>query len=75
MKLKKTSGKECIKILCNKFGFKIVRQRGSHIVLKKETQEGNIGTVVPNHKELKVGTIKSILELAKVKEEEFANYQ
>jgi len=75
LKLKKTSGKECIKILCNKFGFKIVRQRGSHIVLKKETQEGNIGTVVPNHKELKVGTIKSILELAKVKEEEFANYQ
>ena len=52
-----------------------MRQRGSHIVLKKETQEGNIGTVVPNHKELKVGTIKSILELAKVKEEEFANYQ
>ena len=75
MKLKKTSGKECIKILCNKFGFKIVRQRGSHIVLKKETQEGNIGTVVPNHKELKIGTLKAVLELANIKEEKFAEYQ
>ena len=74
-KLKKTSGKECVKILCNKFGFKIVRQRGSHIILKKETPEGKIGTVVPNHTELKVGTLKGILKLAKLKEEDFAEYQ
>ncbi len=66
--LRKISGKECIKILCNHFGFKAVRQRGSHIVLKKD----GIGTVVPNHKELKIGTLKGILELAKVDEEEFA---
>lgn len=74
-KLKKTSGKECVKILCNKFGFKVVRQRGSHIVLRKETPEGAVGTVVPNHKELKLGTLKSVLELAKVKEEDFAEHQ
>ena len=74
-KLKKISGKECIKILCNKFGFYIKRQTGSHIVLKKETPTGAIGTVVPNHKEIKVGTLKSVLELAKVDEEEFIKYQ
>ena len=74
-KLKKISGKECIKILCNKFGFKVVRQKGSHIILKKETEKGTIGTVVPNHKELKTGTLKNILELAKVDEDEFAEYQ
>tara|TARA_Y100000294_G_scaffold119671_1_gene111151 strand:+ start:6394 stop:6618 length:225 start_codon:yes stop_codon:yes gene_type:complete len=69
------SGKECVKILCNKFGFKIKRQRGSHIVLRKETPEGAVGTVVPNHKELKVGTLKGVLELAKIDEEDFEEYQ
>ena len=75
MSLKKISGKECVKILCNKFGFSIARQRGSHIVLKKETPTGKIGTVVPNHKQLKLGTLKGILELAKIIEEEFEKYQ
>jgi len=73
-KLKPVSGKECIKILCNKFGFYVARQRGSHIVLKKNTKLGPIGTVVPMHNELKIGTLKSILELAKVKEEDFVEY-
>ena len=75
MPLRKISGKDCVKILCNKFGFKIKRQRGSHIVLRKESPEGAVGTVVPNHKELKIGTLKGILELAKIKEEDFAMYQ
>ena len=75
MPLKKISGKDCVKILCNKFGFKIKRQRGSHIILRKETPEGAIGTVVPNHAELKIGTLKGVLELAKVSEEDFEKYQ
>ena len=58
--LRKISGKECLKILCNKFGFQIVRQRGSHVVLKKETPEGKVGTVVPMHPEIKIGTLKGI---------------
>ena len=74
-KLKKISGKDCLKILCNKFGFSIVRQKGSHIILVKETSEGKVGTVVPNHKELKTGTLKGVLELAKIREEEFIKYQ
>jgi predicted RNA binding protein YcfA (HicA-like mRNA interferase family) len=32
----------------------IVRQKGSHIILKKERPEGKVGTVVPNHRELKL---------------------
>ncbi len=72
--LRKISGKECLKILCNKFGFQIVRQRGSHIVLKKETPEGKIGTVVPMHPEIKIGTLKGILEQAKVSVEEFLRH-
>ena len=69
--LKRFPGKDCVKILCNKFGFKIIRQRGSHIVLRRD----KTGTVVLNHKELKTGTLKGILELAKIKEEEFVKYQ
>ncbi len=70
-KLKKISGIDCVKILCNDFGFSIVRQKGSHIVLRK----GDVGTVVPNHKELKIGTLKGILELARVGEDQFAKHQ
>jgi len=73
--LKKISGKECIKILCNKLGFLIVRQRGSHVILKKETTAGKVGTVVPLHKELKLGTLRNVLKLAKIDEEEFVKYQ
>lgn len=70
-KLKKISGQDCLKILCNKFYFVLVRQTGSHMILKKDTSKGKIGTVVPNHKELKLGTLKGILKLAKISEEEF----
>jgi predicted RNA binding protein YcfA (HicA-like mRNA interferase family) len=72
-RLRSISGPECIKILCNKFGFQVARQRGSHVVLKKITEKGTVGTVVPMHKELKIGTLKGILELAKISEEEFAD--
>jgi predicted RNA binding protein YcfA (HicA-like mRNA interferase family) len=72
--LRKISGKECLKILCNKFGFQIVRQRGSHVVLKKETPEGKVGTVVPMHPEIKIGTLKGILDQGKVSVEEFSKH-
>ena len=74
-KLKKISGKECVKILCNKFGFNFVRQTGSHMILAKETIQGKVGTVVPNHKELKIGTLKGVLKLAKINEEDFIKFQ
>lgn len=73
--LRKLSGKDCVKILCNKFGFKIIRQSGSHCILKKKNLLTTIGTVIPMHKELKIGTLKGILELAKVSEEDFAKEQ
>ena len=44
-------------------------------MLRKETPEGAIGTVVPNHKEIKLGTLKNVLKLANVDEEEFVKEQ
>ena len=52
-KLRKFSGEEVIKIL-QKMGFKKVRQRGSHVVMRK----GDRGCVVSLHKELKTGTLR-----------------
>lgn len=72
--LRKVSGFDAVKILCNKFGFQISGRSGSHVRLSKITPEGKIGTVVPQHKELKIGTLKGVLKLAKVSEEEFSKY-
>lgn len=69
-RLRQISGIRCVKILCNKFGYAIVRKKGSHILLRKD----GIGTVVPLHDELKIGTLKGILKLAKIDEEEFSEY-
>ena len=73
-KLRKVSGKDCVKILCNKFGFQISGRSGSHVRLSKESRQGKVGTVVPMHKEIKIGTLKGILKLGKINEEEFSEY-
>ncbi|GBF54218.1 hypothetical protein N0824_02078 [Microcystis sp. 0824] len=54
-----------------RLGFEQIRQAGSHVVLKKETEEGDIGCVVPLHRELKVGTLSGILKQAQVTVEDF----
>lgn len=39
--------------------------------MKKQTVDGEIGCVVPVHRELKIGTLSSILQQAQVTSEEF----
>jgi len=69
-KLTRLSGEETINRL-ERLGFQWVRQRGSHVILKKQTSEGDIGCVVPLHKELAIGTLLGILKQAKLSVEEF----
>jgi len=69
-RLSRVSGQETIRAL-ERLGFVQVRQRGSHVVLKKEMPEGAIGCVVPLHRELATGTLTSILKQARVTPEEF----
>jgi predicted RNA binding protein YcfA (HicA-like mRNA interferase family) len=73
--LKPASGQKVVKILCNKFGFSISGRSGSHVRLSKITPEGKVGTVVPMHQELKLGTLRSVLKLAKIDPEEFERHQ
>ncbi len=69
-KLPRISGKNAIRAL-ERLGFRQVRQRGSHVVLRKPAATGDKGTVVPLHKELAAGTLRGILKQAGVNLEEF----
>ena len=42
-------------------GFSEVRQRGSHVVMQKRTGETTTTVPVPDHSELKTGTLSSII--------------
>jgi predicted RNA binding protein YcfA (HicA-like mRNA interferase family) len=70
VKLPGISGEEVIHRL-EKLGFVKVRQRGSHVVLKKTVQEHSLGCVVPLRKSLSKGTLRGILRQANVSPEDF----
>ena len=68
-KLRRVSGKETLAAL-ERLGFVQVRQRGSHVVLRKKGTRGDVGCVVPLHKSGR-GTLHNILNLAQGTEEDF----
>lgn len=55
------SGNQIVKAL-RRLGFVIDHQRGSHIFM--HNLERNISVIVPNHKEVKKGTLNSIIKKA-----------
>ena len=59
-KLPVISGKDICRIL-SQHGFIAIRQRGSHIVMQKKTESSTITVPVPNHKEIRIGTLQSII--------------
>ena len=65
------SGREAVKAL-TRLGFFVDRQRGSHVVMKKITPAGEIGCVIPMHREVAHGTLRSALKMAEISVEEFA---
>jgi predicted RNA binding protein YcfA (HicA-like mRNA interferase family) len=64
--LPRVSGREVIRAL-EELGFEVRRQRGSHVILRR----GSVGCVVPDHKELKTGTLNGVLKQAGVSVEDF----
>ena len=70
-KLRRVSGQEAIRAL-ERLGFVQVRQKGSHVILKRQTSEGEIGCVVPLHNELAIGTLRGILKQARISPDGFA---
>ncbi|MEA5535638.1 type II toxin-antitoxin system HicA family toxin [Crocosphaera sp. XPORK-15E] len=75
-KLPRVSSQKTVKTL-EKLGFIPIRQKGSHLILKKElkTEDGEIievGCVIPmQRKTLAVGTLKNILNQAGITIEVF----
>jgi len=68
--MKKLSGKEVCMIL-SKYGFVKVRQKGSHIIMQKAILESTITVPVPLHKEIKIGTLHSIIRQSGLTKLEF----
>ena len=70
-KLPQINGGEVIKIL-SKVGFKVVRQKGSHVRIQKVQGNEIIKITVPVHsKALKKGTLRRIIKDAGLTVEEF----
>jgi predicted RNA binding protein YcfA (HicA-like mRNA interferase family) len=69
-KLPVISGFEAMKAF-RRAGFIIVRQRGSHVRLKKVTGDKVINLTVPMHKTLKKGTLHHLVKDSGMTMEEF----
>ena len=69
-KLRVLSGKQVCSIL-TQHGFVEVRQRGSHIVMQKLLPDTTITVPVPNHAELRIGTLQSIIRQSGISKSEF----
>jgi predicted RNA binding protein YcfA (HicA-like mRNA interferase family) len=60
------SGAEIIRVL-ERLGFRQIRQKGSHVVLRR----GNVGCVVPLHRDVKTGTLAGIVRQSQLHPDEF----
>ncbi len=60
-RLPRLSGRDTVRAL-ERLGFVQLRQKGSHVVLRRESKT----CVVPLHRELKAGTLSGILDQADI---------
>jgi predicted RNA binding protein YcfA (HicA-like mRNA interferase family) len=64
-KLRILSGKEvCLILMAH--GFEQIRQKGSHVIMQKQVNSTTITVPVPQHKEVKPGTLASIIRQAQL---------
>jgi len=70
VKLRVLSGKEVCKIL-EKHGFVEMRKRGSHIAMQQKQEDSTITIPVPDHKEIRRGTLLSIIRQSGLPKSEF----
>ena len=64
--LRRMSAREVIAIL-QSHGFSEVRRRGSHIALQRpDDVRGTITVIVPDHKEIRIGTLHSIIRQSRL---------
>ncbi len=59
-KLKVLSGRE-VRAILESHGFVYARQKGSHMMMVLRLEETTITVPVPDHKELRIGTLSDIV--------------
>ena len=64
-RLRVLSGEEVCAILARE-GFREVRRRGSHVVMQKRAEETTLTVPVPDHRELRMGTLASIIRQSRL---------
>ena len=69
-RLRNLSGNEICRIL-SKHGFAQVRQKGSHAIMQKVTENSTITVPVPLHSEIRIGTLMSIIRQSGISRSEF----
>jgi predicted RNA binding protein YcfA (HicA-like mRNA interferase family) len=69
-KLRVLSGKDVCAILA-RHGFAQLRQRGSHIIMQRAVEGGTTTVPVPDHQEIRIGTLRSIIRQSCVPRAEF----
>jgi predicted RNA binding protein YcfA (HicA-like mRNA interferase family) len=68
-KLRVLSGQEACRIL-EKHGFIRMRMRGDHIIMQRAGAV-RISVPVPDHKELRIGTLRSVIRQSGIARSEF----
>ena len=69
-RLRVLSGSSVIRLLRDN-GFVEVRRRGSHLVMQKQLPDTTVTVPVPDHKELKRGTLAPIIRQSRLPRELF----
>jgi predicted RNA binding protein YcfA (HicA-like mRNA interferase family) len=69
-RLRVLSGREVCRIL-QQHGFVEQRRRGSHVVMQRRGDTGSITVPVPDHRELAIGTLLSIIRQSGIPREHF----
>jgi predicted RNA binding protein YcfA (HicA-like mRNA interferase family) len=53
-------------------GFEEIAQTGSHVKFAKQTSDGTRTAIVPKHREIAAGTLRSVLRQAGISPDSFA---
>ncbi len=69
-KLPVISGREAVQAF-QRFGYEVVRQRGSHIRLRHPTDPAKQPLTIPDHRTLKPGLLRRLIRDAQIEVEEF----
>jgi predicted RNA binding protein YcfA (HicA-like mRNA interferase family) len=59
-KLRVLSGRQLMEILAQ-HGFRELRQKGSHVIMQLSSDDTSITIPVPDHREIRIGTLMSII--------------